>query len=124
MNKKAIVDETVEYYETHKRGLDYDLNSCVYHNEDGDMCAVGRCLIDPPSANYTDTMDISELIEFMEAENLDEILKVEYRGHTQDFWEELQLLHDCKPHWNENNKGGQVLSEMGKVKRGAINTFL
>lgn len=52
-----IINETVAYYseDTSRRGITYtgfgDLK-CVYITAGGQMCAVGRCLIEADKAGY------------------------------------------------------------------------
>ena len=106
LTQKEIVLETVEYYRTHKRALDVN-DVCKYLTEEGDMCAFGRCVINP-----------SALIEgyYVPAQvDIEQILKTEYQGHDVDFWWELQRFHDVECHWTANELGGQDVSEVGKV---------
>jgi len=112
MTKHEIIDETVEYYEINPIGRrsikDPALSGgCFYYREnDGiiQMCAVGRCMVDPkkyaPSGAYVSTL--------LEGEG-EEILKPEYRGHEAVFWRDLQQLHDSSTYWNL-----QGLSDEGK----------
>lgn len=87
---KEVIDETVEYYKTNPFGYDEVTCKCVYyHPENGAMCAVGRCLLNPQNvANYS----ADRLFAYGENFNL---LKEEYR-HLNDlnFWSKLQEYHD------------------------------
>lgn len=90
---KAIILETVEYYKKNPRAMDNN-NRGTYLTTDGRMCAVGRCLIQP-------TIDmIGNVRSYINP--LDTILKLEYRGHSIEFWEDLQILHDHNNFWNSN----------------------
>jgi len=109
MRKTAveIIRETVAYYSKDpygRRGIDpYDL-SCVYLTSDGKMCAVGRCCIEPKERW---TGSVSHLIG-QSGDNIDHLLKEEYRGHPTELWTDLQHLHDNE--WNWDNNG---ISEIG-----------
>ena len=106
LTQKEIVLETVEYYRTHKRALDAN-GICKYLTEEGDMCAFGRCAINPSALEEGKHVAVQVDIE--------QILKPEYKGHDVDFWLELQRFHDGLRHWTANELGGQDVSEVGKV---------
>ena len=116
MTKEEIIRETVEYYkDASKRGYDEVEGVCMYLTEGGNMCAVGRCLI-PGSLMEVKRPFIPLKVVEMEAcqasvmniENLEEILKPEYRGHSIKFWIRLQNLHDSYEFYTDgtmNEKG-------------------
>lgn len=126
MTKKEIILETVEYYKTHNRGLTI-LNGgalCAYFGNRGDMCAVGRCLINPKKIQTLDfnmgdnvTADINKVSEFI---NIEDELKPEYRGHSLKFWSELQHFHDYSFYW-EKKEIGNGLESSGSI---ALKTLL
>lgn len=107
LTKHQIIDEIAEAYTLNTRsvvGDDPCTGACEYISSDGSgkMCAVGRCLIDPksiPSSKYIEGFD----------EELDPLLKPQYRGHTIWFWKSLQSLHDTYDNWNDSG-----LSNIGK----------
>lgn len=95
MTKQEIIEETVEYYKNNPFG--YDLNrdgisegGCVYYGPNKQMCAVGRCLIDPTNTNII----FGSVTSIGRNNNLDDLLKEQYRGHDLSFWQELQSFHD------------------------------
>lgn len=92
LTKKDIILETIEYYEDNPVGYDNDKGSCCYYSKDGNICAVGRCMVNPEEVegNFFTTCinDISY------EENIDSLLKKEYRGHDVGFWSDLQQFHD------------------------------
>lgn len=100
MKASKLIDETAESYTLSTRATN-DTDGCEYLNLEGEMCDVGRCLIDPGSANKK--AFVSGLVD------LDSLLKEEYRGHCIEFWEDLQSLHDRTAHWDENG-----LSQTGR----------
>lgn len=97
LTKLEIIEETVKYYseDVNRRAMNKE-GGCMYKNNEGEMCAVGRCLIDAEEfarfEGWVDALDI----EF----NLESILKDQYTGHTIDFWKDLQDLHDNPMNWN------------------------
>lgn len=113
-----IINETVAWY-----GADPDGrraiqgSSCMYYDpETGNKCAVGRCVKDDvvvqddfPSESVG--RDLRARLFIMEN------LKDEYRGHSGEFWNALQKLHDGCSYWNFDAGG---LSREGMVFAKAI----
>ena len=99
MTKEEIIKETVnEYQDASKRAKDG--NICKYEAENGNKCAVGRCMI-PGSLIKRSDLEIEGVAMISDFVgpvgpkwNLEEILKPEYRGHEWAFWRDLQILHD------------------------------
>ena len=96
-----IIDETVEYYCTHPRSLNYE-DICRYIGPDNERCAFSRCC--------------TEDSKFQEGE-----LAVHQRNakflpqyaHITDinFWNNLQKLHDSSDNWKTLR--GEELTEKG-----------
>lgn len=117
MTEEEIVLETIEYYTKYPRSVGRD-GGCMYLNNDGAMCAFGRCMdVDSLKVahdcevNNPDGVTIDRLLYLLDIENLDVLLKPEYRGHSTGFWENLQTLHDSPRLWASNGEG---LKEEGK----------
>lgn len=89
LSKQQIIEETVEYYKNNPFGYDSDAGQCVYYGSDGQMCAVGRCLIDATSVLNQSGSAKGLFNTFGE-----NILQEKYRGHDADFWQRLQFFHD------------------------------
>jgi len=104
--KLEILKETSEYYsDPSKRGISLD-GYCEYITLSGKMCAVGRCLLEP-----SNTLINYDCLVLEGNPELDEHLKVEYRGHTGSmFWKNLQEWHDKYKHFTENG-----ISDEGKT---------
>ena len=108
MTKEEIINETVEYYkDASKRGYNATNERCEYLTESGNMCAVGRCLI-PGSLMESfsgETRDAQSMrdcgLSVLDVDNLEEILKPDYRGHCRNFWAHLQILHDNDDLFND-----------------------
>lgn len=96
--KQQIVDETVTYYSEDpmdRRGL---INgSCAYITPNGEMCTVGRCLINPET--LAGNLTVLQLLSGS-ADGLDHLMKPEYRGHAPEFWRHLQIFHDVDDNWD------------------------
>lgn len=121
MTKLEIIKETADYYSENpsKRGLNIITDSLgnkhpgqyVYITEDGKMCAVGRACINPIDFQYSvGGQGLETLYGEEDNFNLDPELKPEYRGHTPEFWMDLQDFHDISKNWDE--KG---LTEIGHI---------
>lgn len=111
MTEIELLDETVEYYETHKRGISKNGN-CVYYN-DGNMCGVGRCLIDPKS--FADVVGGVQYLERHKNVALDDILQDKYKGFGIMFWHHIQEFHDAEFYWEPAGEG-YILTNHGNVK--------
>lgn len=90
MTKQEIIEETVEYYRNNPFGFNSDTRSCIYKGAEGQMCAVGRCLID--AEQFGEEPLNADMLN--PDGSLDELLKEQYKGHDIDFWTSLQVFHD------------------------------
>ncbi len=65
---------------------------------------MGRCLLEEAfeDQRVKDDNHVHTII------GLDQLLKPEYRGHSRDFWGDLQELHDKNYYWNNG------LTQVGK----------
>lgn len=103
MTAEQIVRETIEYYaaDPSRRASYIDekkLYRCKYKAPNGNMCAVGRCMMDPKE-NWD---GIAEDISGPDYEDIDDILKEEYRGHDTEMWIDIQNWHDTPENWSED----------------------
>lgn len=98
-----IIKETVQYYSEDVNRRAKEQKRCLYITDDKRMCAVGRC--------FTKI----GLIEFYGVrsgfcyDRMFPFFKEEYKVGSENFWTELQDLHDNDYYWD---KGG--LTERGK----------
>lgn len=110
LSKSEILNETIQYYseDTNRRAVkrttDGTLLNCMYNTENGNHCAIGRCLKDKHKekgldfkGNHEDAWGLNEMYGM-----LDNILEEKYHGHVLEFWEMLQNLHDTDANWNEH----------------------
>ncbi len=125
-----IIIETAKYYNSSNTAVN-NIGACTYMNEDGDMCAVGRCLSeegmkifkefeDKNSANDTSVIYFFKLYG---KDNFQNALKEEYRGHDIVFWQKLQQLHDSKYSWYEdgiNNFGFDLIGKLFGLDKGFL----
>ncbi len=121
MTKKEIIYETVEWYKTHPRSVRHDeyghYVGCYYFypgRENTTMCAVGRC-IDPLQAELIKLKDINDSPASALSHivgGLDKVLKEQYRGHSENFWDALQELHDMDSYWDKKKLSTAGLAHM------------
>lgn len=106
---KQIIDETVEYYQNHDRAIERypngDVKGCRYYM-DGEMCAVGRCLVDPVKVNNSNVCN--DYVDMVVNYFGPDVFQEDYRGKSVMFWRDLQQLHDDDINWN-----GRELTEAG-----------
>ena len=91
------------------RALDEDEN-CQYYLEDGRQCAVGKCMKDPKK--FEDTITSVGCLENLETE-----LKPEYQGHSIEFWDKLQGMHDCQYNWGEAGLTERGVTRLNELKQ-------
>jgi len=99
--KREIILETSKKYTSKNRStvensLYFGGEGCLYKDDEGYKCAVGRCLRDDSRLFHEgNNLPVTRFKEELESE-----LKAEYRGHCNEFWAELQTLHDQGTHWD------------------------
>lgn len=108
MTKNGIINQTVKFYseDPSRRALNEN-GGCVYRNDEGNKCAVGRCF-NEKKANFLSDLDAKS---YDKEYCLDNHLKKKYKGHSIEFWDDLQGLHDSSYCWNS-----QGLTEQGKAE--------
>lgn len=109
--KREIIDETAAFYNTSNRAVS-DTGLCRYNTDDGRQCAVGRCVkdakkLDQQVAEFTDS-SVTYAWRFVD-------FKDEYAGHCQDFWRDLQRLHDSDGNWDESGLTGVGQSQVSAL---------
>lgn len=122
LTKVQIINQTVKFYsaDPSRRSVD-KLGVCSFNGHNGKEethCAVGRCLLNKYKRQGV-TMPANDstadgLASVYGYESLDELLLKKYRGHSLDFWSDLQLLHDKKEYWN--SKGLTTKGKKFKAK--------
>lgn len=115
MTKIEIIEETIKFYsedpsrravKTRKDGSSY---ACVYVYGKR-RCALSRCMSPEFLEKYgeiiNDKGSIGEgLSKYLSEElhiDLDEALLPKYRGHSEDFWSDIQAMHDISENWDKN----------------------
>lgn len=89
--RKEIIDETAALYNSTNRAVVE--GKCVLKDNEGNKCAVGRCMMDHYLNDSTPTTGPTH--------GFDKFLKPEYLGHKDMFWVDLQELHDADRYWDE-----------------------
>jgi hypothetical protein len=115
MTKIEIIEETINFYsqdpsrravKTREDGSSY---ACLYVYKEK-RCALSRCMSPEFLEKYgeiiNDTGSITEdLSRYLSEElhiNLDDTLLPKYRGHNEDFWSDIQAMHDIVENWDKN----------------------
>ncbi len=102
-----IVIETIQFYladPAARRAKSWDGSSCHYAmpGEPSRRCAVGRCMTEEAIKEVGRYLGG---VEFLIGDHgaLDKLLREEYRGHSEDFWIRLQILHDEDGYWTADD---------------------
>lgn len=101
LTKEEIIMETANWYsqDTSRRAVGDD-GKCHYYL-DGKACAFGRCLNSPE-----DFRNVRGSVKYLQnnagIDNLEAVLADQYKGHSLEFWKDIQRLHDFKKYWDEN----------------------
>ena len=103
LTKLEIIDETIDYYKTHKRSITGN-GTCLYVGIDNNRCAVSRCVIEEKLNIFANHEGESIICVIHNEDNIDSLLKEEYHGHDITFWENMQELHDCDSYWDINSE--------------------
>ena len=129
MTIEDIVNETIEFYQTHPRSVGtYNGGiSCMYLGPNGDRCAFSRCCVDSPQVNQLLIKSENDRAEWClnvaDADNI-QILKDEYIDHVYNskFWNSLQSLHDSDSIWDEESPQAttRTLNSFGRKKANHI----
>lgn len=119
LTKVQIIKQTVRFYSKDpvgRRSVGGGSN-CRYNSDEGQHCAVGRCLLGKYQRSGTSLKgNISTFKDFvfynvdLKAEQYrelemnttshhDAVLQKKYRGHDMEFWGKLQALHDSPTYW-------------------------
>ena len=117
--KQQILKETLEYYheDTSRRATNKG-GGCEYLTEDGRMCAFGRCEIQALHAPWSDSSNkLQESVSgrFNDENDMNQTLKEEYRGHSMEFWSDLQHFHDSPNYWTETGVSACGLNHFNKL---------
>jgi len=113
MTKKEIIIETVNHYSPNPQQLRSKFGiSCLYNGANNTHCAVGRCMLTKYKKQGKNLGFNTNSVHYIKPINsIDDILLPKYRGHSVDFWGDLQKLHDTDGFWLDNG-----LSEHGEIR--------
>lgn len=122
-SKHEIIDETAAYYNLNNRSIKSDGgNYCLYNGPNGKKCAFARMCADDiiltegkNAANmlgwegYHDKKPLNSMGD-------QGVLKEEYRGHSMEFYNAIQGLHDLVLNWTENGLSPQGVEVVKRLK--------
>ena len=108
--KLQIINETIYYYSIlGRRGVQNGHTNCVYFDDKtGNKCAFGRYCADG-KAKLLQQMGFQSIHSIFV--DVDNFLLPQYHGHSKEFWQAIQILHDKESHWKE--EGG--ITEKGLI---------
>jgi hypothetical protein len=87
------LNETISFYkEDPTRRSTNGLGYCVYKNQDGNCCAVGRKMTEADHKANFGSLDLSKIWGNIESPIIRELPFL--------FWSDLQILHDRSIHWD------------------------
>lgn len=112
LSKREIIDETANSFTSKNRAIKENSkggNECFYTDINGNHCGVGRCMTKEGLEHLGYRSISARSINSVYHNGLDGFLKPEYRGHSIEFWEDIQSFHDSCQNWNENG-----LTEVGR----------
>lgn len=117
MTKIEILDFIVDYYKTHPRALKPSGTGCTYFNEEnGARCAHSICIEDSVLEAMVSRAGGSNIESFSLGSSAYTIIKIfgdgihkpEFRGHSVNFWADVQGLHDKSDNWTPNGVGSDL----------------
>lgn len=122
MTKEEIIYQLFEgengYIKKPETRAMYEGGTCSYKTEDGRMCAVGKCLNALGHKYGRNNYPIHGMISEDAGEHtLDDILLKKYRGHSIDFWSQLQSLHDSDDYWDSNGFRAAGENRLREIKK-------
>ena len=105
--KKEIIEMVANHYNRENRA--YDDGKCSYLTTGGRMCAVGMCMTDEALDKYGGFQGGVNELEKEAQCKVNELLKEEFKGHSTEFWDEAQWLHDNSDYWDDDGltEGGR-----------------
>ena len=131
----ALLKESVEHLKTNSRGVFNKSDNCVYINDDGDRCLIGRLLpkdvcedlekkypreINVFTMQNANFKTVHSRLNKSTLDRLDKLLT----DYKSSFLIDLQDLHDQERNWktNKKRKKGVLLSEFGEIEFAHIMT--
>lgn len=127
MTKLEIIEETVKYYSEDTSRRSTEEKNCVYLSKNGNKCAFSRCcteegveLLHKNEGRSVGVLDCTSPLYL--GKEIDDVLKPEYKGHSIDFWRNLQDLHDSENYWDSNGLTKEGLERLKYIKQNYINS--
>lgn len=106
MTKTEIINETANFYseDTNRRSISPVTRNCYYYLKDKKgkvkKCAIGRCMSREGIKKFGDSKKTA--FDLFDEHDLEISMKKKYKGHSANFWGELQTFHDLDYNWFKN----------------------
>ena len=115
---QEILKDTVDYYREDPEGRRAVSKSgdCLYTTDDGRHCAIGRYM--RPEFLDVEWKENRGIGVHGLSSHVDYYLKHEVRGLDEDFWRDLQDMHDKISYWIEWSQDTDGLREYKLTDRG------
>lgn len=113
--KLEIIEETVAFYSEDTSRRAYKEGRCFYRDEKGCNCAVGR-LINTEHPKVEEVFKSTAYSFVLFCNYGFDILKEEYQITDDEFWFDLQMLHDDNSHWDKKGLTERGLTFANKLK--------
>lgn len=110
-----IIDETAAFYKNENRSVVGV--TCVYVGPGERRCAFSRCCSEEGIKKLAqiDTGPVS-MQSAKTFEDVDKFLKPEYHGFSNEFWGDIQNLHDIERNWNDQGLSKEGVSSVSLLK--------
>lgn len=98
MTKHEILDKIASSYTGKNRSVTPSGLSCLYKGAQGKECAFAMMVKEESKNKLLEGIGASNL--FADKCITQDDLKPEYQGHSLEFYNSCQLLHDCLEYWD------------------------
>ena len=113
--KSQILDDVVKHIKNQGGQAVSNNDTCQYITEDGKNCGHSMALKPEYRVKANEMQEGSTAVDVIN-EFGDKVHKKRYRGHSKQFWTDIQYFHDNGIYWNKDGsiteKGNERLREL------------
>lgn len=111
LTKIQIIEETVKFYSNNKRAITSN-ERCAYLTESGLRCAHSRCIKKKVLTKLVKEKNNNSASSIIN-DYSDSCHLKKYQGHNENFWDDIQTLHDTNMYWKTLNDDKNELTIHG-----------